>query len=167
MTPIDLEGGGDEKPTDKKPTPPAEKKGPGRPSNDAKVRDLKSTIDEGLGELAEWIERKDPELAKELREGAPRMAKVLSARAGKHVRVAKVLGVLFAPDGPLALLRAFGPTVRTFGDRIGAWRDRNAGDKVLVDDAGYIVDAAGIRVLDHDTGQPIHHLHGVSGSGNT
>jgi hypothetical protein len=149
---LDLENGGD---AGKKTTPVrssgsrSSSRGPGRPSSEAKARDLKQTIEEGLGELAEWLG--DGEVGTALRDGAPRMAKVLSARAAKHARVGKVLGIVFAADGPLAILRAFGPLLRAVGDKI-PFRDREV---QFVDEHGFVVDPdTGLQVLD-EQGAPI------------
>lgn len=65
-----------------------------------------------------------------------------------------MLRVVFAPDGPLGGLRAFGRTARAIGERIGARRERNL---VHIDEEGYVVDPeTGLRVLD-EGGNPIRH----------
>lgn len=148
---LDLEGGGDDDAAGKPKKTPATK-GPGRPSGEAKARDRATTITGELGEVAEWIKKKDPELAEALSDGAPRMAKVLSARASKHARVAKIVDVVFAADGPLAILRGFGPTMRLLGDRLGARRDPRT---QFVDAEGFLVDPdTGLQILD-EAGAPI------------
>lgn len=117
MTPLDLENGQDDE--EEKP-----KRGPGRPKKTESVAGLETEMKEQLEELAEWIKRRDPELAETFLEDVGRMAKFLATRAGKHARLARVLKILFAKDGPLAGLRAFGRTARMFGLRINARRER-------------------------------------------
>lgn len=127
----------------------------GRPPKTRVQSELRGQIGEQLNELAEWIGKKDPELGEILRDDAPKIAKFLTARAGKHARLAKVLAIVFAPDGPLGGLRAFGRFGRALGERIGARRERNL---VHVDEEGFIVDPeTGLRILDETTGQPIRH----------
>jgi hypothetical protein len=150
---LDLEGNDGE--AQKK---PAAKKssggggGRGRPSNDSKERDRGTNITAELSELAEWIERRDEELAQTLKESAPRMAKLLAAYAGRNTTVARVVDLIFSKTGPLALLRGFGPTLRLLGDRVGARRARTV---QYVDEEGYLVDPdTRMRILD-ETGNPI------------
>lgn len=114
--PLDLENGeSDDKGEEKK-------RGPGRPKKTESITGLETEMKEQLEELAEWIKRRDPELADTFLEDVGRMAKFLATRAGKHARLARVLKVLFAKDGPLAGLRAFGRTARMFGVRLKARR---------------------------------------------
>lgn len=115
MAPLDLENGEDDKPEPKKPR--------GRPPKAAQTADLEKEMKEQLEELAAWIRARDPELAETLLEDVPRMAKFLAIRAGKHETLSRALLVVFAKDGPLAGMRAFGRTARTIAARIG---DRRA-----------------------------------------
>lgn len=124
----------------------------GRPSNKARAGELQRLIREQLDELAEWIGKRDDELGSILREDAERIAKVLATRAGKHARFGRALAVVFAPDGPLGILRAFGRTARVFTDRLSERRRANA---AAVDAEGFLVDPeTGQRILD-ETGAPI------------
>lgn len=133
---IDLENGQDD---DER---PAQRRGPGRPKKTEEVSGLQTSIKEQLEELSEWIKVRDPELASLMLSDVPKMAKFLATRAGKHARLAKILKVVFAADGPLAGLRAFGRTARAIGGRIGAWRETRA------------VDADWEEFDEH--GQPVH-----------
>lgn len=124
----------------------------GRPTNKARAGELQRLIREQLDELAEWIGKRDDELGGILREDAERIAKVLATRAGKHARFGRVLTVVFAPDGPLGILRAFGRTARVFTDRLSERRRSHA---AAVDAEGFLVDPeTGQRIVD-ETGAPI------------
>jgi hypothetical protein len=153
---LDLDDG--DEPDEKK----AKAKPRGRPSNDARSDDRRKTIADELDELGAWLS--DPELSKAVKEGAPRIAKFLSAYAKKHSGVARLVDVAFSPTGPLAGLRAFGPSARIIGDKVGAWRERRVDEDVHqargVDSDGYLVDADGQRILGENN-QPIY--AGLSG----
>lgn len=134
---IDLENGRHD---DDDPDAGGEKSGGGkkrgRPSTSQVSGELKKAISDGLAEAAEWLAGRDPELAAKVREGAPRMADFLAHHAARRQRLARALKVIFAKGGPFAALRAFGPTSRAIGDRIGAWREQRAEtvDGELVDE---------------------------------
>jgi hypothetical protein len=116
---IDLENGADDN----------EKDGPkkrGRPPKSAAVGDLEKDVREQLEELAEWMKARDPEFAQTFLEDVPRMAKFLSTRAGKHENLLRLLKIVFAKDGPLAGLRAFGRTARALASRLPSRREPDA-----------------------------------------
>lgn len=115
---IDLEHGHDE--DGEKP-----KRGPGRPKKSESIGDLEKDMREQLEELGTWIRARDPEMAETFLEDVPRMAKFLSTRAGKHEHLARALKVMFAKDGPLAGLRAFGRTARMFSTRLNERRSHD------------------------------------------
>ncbi len=154
MAKLDLTGE-DERTDDRRVSGDDEKPKRGRPTNTARTGELRTTIEDQLKELAEWVATRDTELGEILRDDAPKIAKFLAARGGKHARLAKVLRIVFAADGPLGGLRAFGRTARAIGERIGARRERNL---IHVDDEGYIVDpVTGLRIVDEATGQYVRH----------
>ena len=98
------------------------KRGRGRPSNAVKAGELERDIAGDLSELAEWIGKRDPELARVLGDDAKKIARYLAKQAEKRVRVAGACRKLFGPDGWLAALRAFGPTVRALLEKLGRRR---------------------------------------------
>lgn len=141
---IDLENGD---------TPPEDPKKPrGRPPKAAQVGDLERDMREQLEELAEWIKVRDPELAQTFLVDVGKMAKFLATKAGKHESLARLLRVLFAKDGPLAGLRAFGRTARMIVARINSRRaddEEDAAMGVWVDEHGNQRDAAGNIIVPH------------------
>src|SRR5581483_633762 len=68
--------------------------------------------------LAEWISERDPDLGAVLARDAGRMANVLASQAAKHARVSKWVERVFGVDGPIAILRAFGPFLRELISRL-------------------------------------------------
>ena len=124
---LDLTGDG-------KDAPKQPKRGPGRPSKVAIRSDLGKAIQEGLLELAEWWSEHDPELGGILERDAGKMAKVLSARAAKHERVAKWTERIFGEDGPLGVLRAFGPFLRALIAKLPSPSLFPGGDDLDVDE---------------------------------
>lgn len=136
MTRLDLHDGQDDDAGDA-----AKKRGPGRPKKTTQIGDLEKEMREQLEELAEWMRKRDPELAETFLEDVARMAKFLATRAGKHERLARILKVMFAKDGPLAGLRAFGRTFRVFAARLNA--RRAAQEETGPGDADFYVDDAG------------------------
>lgn len=126
------------------------KRGPGRPRKSETVGDLEKDMREQLDELANWISARDPELAQTFLDDVPRMALFLATRAGKHEALARLLRVLFAKDGPLAGLRAFGRTTRAVLARVSARRQSDDPEEgVWVDEHGNRRDASGAIVLPH------------------
>jgi len=93
-------------------------RGRGRPSKQTVRTDVGKAIREGLVEIADWIRERDPDLAGILERDAPRMANVLAGRAAKHQRVAKGVERVFGADGPIGVLRAFGPFLRALLERL-------------------------------------------------
>jgi hypothetical protein len=143
MAPIDLHDGPDD-PDDEKPP----KRGPGRPKKAESLGDLEKDMREQLDELGEWIRKRDPDFAATFLEDVPRMAKFLSTRAGKHARLAHLLKIVFAKDGPLAGLRAFGRTTRAIAGRLNARRAEAEPDHDLyVDEDGNTRDRHGNIVV--------------------
>lgn len=139
---LDLENGGngaeDEKPKR------------GRPPKAATVDGLERDMKEQLSELAEWLRVRDPELADTFLADVPKMAGFLATRAGKHAPLAKLLRVLFAKDGPLAGLRAFGRTARAIASRINARREEQHEENgEWTDEHGNRRDADGAIVVPH------------------
>lgn len=144
MSPIDLENGeSDEE---------AEKPKRGRPAKTAQVGDLEKDVREQLEELAEWIKARDPDFAQTFLDDVPRMAKFLATRAGKHERLLRLLKVVFAKDGPLAGLRAFGRTARAlaahFNTKRAAFLDASEWPRQSEEDGNWY-DEAGNIVVPH------------------
>lgn len=101
----------------------------GRPSKETVRTDVGKAVREGLVELADWIKERDVELGEILERDAARMANVLAGRAAKHQRVAKWVERVFGQDGPLGVLRAFGPFLRALIDRLPPLPVFGAGDE--------------------------------------
>lgn len=139
---IDLENGED--PKDEKP-----KRGPGRPPKAATAADLERDMREQLEELGEWIGKKDPELAETFMQDIGRQAAFLAARASKHERLARFLRIVFAKDGPLAALRAFGRTARALMERLPTRRHDEPDADFYVDEDGNTRDRDGNVVVPH------------------
>lgn len=144
MAEIDLESGEPER-EEAKP-----KRGPGRPPKTAQTADLERDIREQLEELGEWARGVDAEFAETFLGDVAKMARFLATRAGKHERLARLLRLTFAKDGPLAGLRAFGRTTRILLGKLHARAGEHDSAETTVD--GYIVDEHGNR-RDPRTGQ--------------
>jgi hypothetical protein len=120
---LDLTGESEEQPAkEKEPKKPTRKRerGDATPRTGTSETDLRRRIEDGIGEIVEFIERRlgDAELAAIIREDAPKMAEILARRAMRHQRLARVLTRLFGKDSLLAIVRAFGPTLRALLDRL-------------------------------------------------
>lgn len=140
--PLDLDTGEDQK--DEKP-----KRGPGRPAKSATTADLERDMKDQLEELGEWIGKKDPELAETFMADIGRQAAFLAARAAKHERLARFLRIVFAKDGPLAALRAFGRTARALMEKLPRRRDEEPDADFYVDEDGNTRDRNGNVVVPH------------------
>jgi hypothetical protein len=99
--------------------------------------DLKRRIEDGLDELATFARKNHwSEVADAIKEDRTRMAEVLAYHAGKRERLAKLVLRVFGKGSLLAIARAFGPTLRTVGERFRNWRDRRADEADIVDGVG-------------------------------
>lgn len=95
----------------------AEKKPRGRPTTEAKQRELRADLKASLLEIADWLrdteQLPEPETIGDLiRQRADEMADVLAAWAEKSGVVERILRKLVGKGGPLSALRAFGPLAR-------------------------------------------------------
>jgi len=139
---IDLDGTEDETPGKG-----TAKRGPGRPKKSESTADLERDMKDQLEELGEWIGKRDPEFADTFMQDIGRQAAFLAARAAKHERLARFLRIVFAKDGPLAALRAFGRTARALMDKLPARRHDEPDADFYVDDDGNTRDREGNVVV--------------------
>jgi hypothetical protein len=99
--------------------------------------DLKRRIEDGFDELATFARKNHwDEVADAIKEDRTRMAEVLAYHAGKRERLAKLVLRVFGKGSLLAIARAFGPTLRTVGERFRNWRDRRADEAETIEGVG-------------------------------
>ena len=110
--------------------------GAGRPKASAKLAELESRLRGPLAQIADWLEQRDEELGRVLREDAPKMASLLARVALNTKTPAPLVLAIRGIAAGLEPLDAFGRTLRLLVVR---WREararrREERESELVDD---------------------------------
>jgi hypothetical protein len=123
--------------------------GSGRPKTSARRAELEASLRGPLGQVAEWLEARDPELAVILHDDAPKMARLL---AGLALNAKTPAPIVFAVRGLASLLEpldAFGRTLRHLAKR---WRERRA--RLVAEREEQELADAGVVIVPDVDGQP-------------